>query len=235
MLGSASTGRPLDLEALETAVRARALEVAGSVLERALNAEPQEKDAVCPSCKGPARYAGKPSKTFLSLLGNLTLIRSYFLCPACGEGFFPKDRRLGVAETGLTPGVVRMIGLVGAETSFETGSVLLSELAGLPVSPKQVERTAEALGAELVEDEQACPDPDPVAHLPSTLYLGPDGTGIPMRKHARRRDGSWRTTVVYSVTDDDWPLVRSNIENQILEYCSMGNRGDIPKVFSEPD
>lgn len=133
------------------------------------------------------------------------------------------------------PGVVRMIGLVGAETSFETGSVLLSELAGLPVSPKQVERTAEALGAELVEDEQACPDPDPVAHLPSTLYLGPDGTGIPMRKHARRRDGSWRTTVVYSVTDDDWPLVRSNIENQILEYCSMGNRGDIPKVFSEPD
>ena len=101
MLGSASTGRPLDLEALETAVRARALAVAGSVLERALNAEPQEKDAVCPSCKGPARYAGKPSKTFLSLLGNLTLIRSYFLCPACGEGFFPKDRRLGVAETGV--------------------------------------------------------------------------------------------------------------------------------------
>ncbi len=102
MLGSDSTGRrPLDLEALETAVRARALEVAGSVLERALNADPQEKDAVCPSCKGPARYAGKPSKTFLSLLGNLTLIRSYFLCPACGEGFFPKDRRLGVAETGV--------------------------------------------------------------------------------------------------------------------------------------
>ena len=66
------------------------------------------------------------------------------------------------------------------------------------------------------------------------LSLGATEEGH-LRKHARRRDGSWRTTVVYSVMDDDWPLVRSNIENQILERCSMGNRGDIPKVFSEPD
>ena len=30
-----------------------------------------------------------------------------------------------------------------------------------------------------------------------------------LRKHARRRDGSWRTTSVYSVIDDDWPAVRT--------------------------
>ena len=36
-------------------------------------------------------------------------------------------------------------------------------------------------------------------------------------KHARRRDGSWRTTVVYSVRDDDWPLVRINIEYRISQ------------------
>ena len=66
------------------------------------------------------------------------------------------------------------------------------------------------------------------------LSLGATEEGH-LRKHARRRDGSWRTTVIYSVTDDDWPLVRSNIENQILERCSMGNWGDIPKVFSESD
>ena len=66
------------------------------------------------------------------------------------------------------------------------------------------------------------------------LSLGASEEGH-LRKHARRRDGSWRTTVIYSMTDDDWPLVRSNIENQILDRCSMGNRGVIPKVFSEPD
>ena len=26
-----------------------------------------------------------------------------------------------------------------------------------------------------------------------------------LRKHRIRRDGSWRTTVQYSMTDDDWP------------------------------
>jgi RimJ/RimL family protein N-acetyltransferase len=29
-----------------------------------------------------------------------------------------------------------------------------------------------------------------------------------LRKHRIRRDGSWRTTVQYSMTDDDWPAAR---------------------------
>jgi RimJ/RimL family protein N-acetyltransferase len=29
-----------------------------------------------------------------------------------------------------------------------------------------------------------------------------------LRKHRIRRDGSWRTTVQYSMTDDDWPVAR---------------------------
>jgi RimJ/RimL family protein N-acetyltransferase len=32
-----------------------------------------------------------------------------------------------------------------------------------------------------------------------------------LRKHRIRRDGSWRTTVQYSMTDDDWPAVRQRI------------------------
>lgn len=66
------------------------------------------------------------------------------------------------------------------------------------------------------------------------LSLGATEEGH-LRKHARRRNGSCRTTVVYSVTDDDWPLVRANIENRILERCNTGNGDVISKVFSEPD
>ncbi|MCU1655874.1 MAG: GCN5-like N-acetyltransferase [Pseudonocardiales bacterium] len=32
-----------------------------------------------------------------------------------------------------------------------------------------------------------------------------------LRKHRIRRDGSWRTTVQYSMTDDDWPAVRARL------------------------
>jgi RimJ/RimL family protein N-acetyltransferase len=48
------------------------------------------------------------------------------------------------------------------------------------------------------------------------LALGATEEGH-LRKHARRRDGSWRTTVVFSVIEDDWPAVRANIENRISQ------------------
>ena len=75
-----------------------------------------------------------------------------------------------------------MVGTVGALVSFQEGSALLQELAGVAVDAKQVERTAEDLGAEIAADERQDTQP---AHdhlpLPGTLYLGIDGTGIPLR------------------------------------------------------
>ena len=32
-----------------------------------------------------------------------------------------------------------------------------------------------------------------------------------LRKHRIRRDGSWRTSVQYSMTDDDWPTARDRL------------------------
>ncbi len=32
-----------------------------------------------------------------------------------------------------------------------------------------------------------------------------------LRKHRRRRDGSWRTTVQFAMTDDDWPAARERL------------------------
>jgi RimJ/RimL family protein N-acetyltransferase len=36
-----------------------------------------------------------------------------------------------------------------------------------------------------------------------------------LRKHRIRRDGSWRTTVQYSMTDDDWPAARAMLTDRI--------------------
>jgi RimJ/RimL family protein N-acetyltransferase len=36
-----------------------------------------------------------------------------------------------------------------------------------------------------------------------------------MRKHKPRRDGSWRTTVQFSMTDDDWPDVRAGLTQRL--------------------
>ena len=36
-----------------------------------------------------------------------------------------------------------------------------------------------------------------------------------LRKHRIRRDGSWRTTVQYSMTDDDWPAARERLADRL--------------------
>ena len=36
-----------------------------------------------------------------------------------------------------------------------------------------------------------------------------------LRKHRIRRDGSWRTTVQYAMTDDDWPTARQRLEDRL--------------------
>ncbi len=36
-----------------------------------------------------------------------------------------------------------------------------------------------------------------------------------LRKHKIRRDGSWRDTVVFSMTDDEWPEARAALEGRL--------------------
>jgi hypothetical protein len=198
-----------DLEAIETAARRKAMRVAAHAVERLINADTSDHgDPTAPcACGQTARYAGRRDKTFESVLGSLTLSRAYYHCESCETGFCPRDRALGLQGGSLSPGVLRMVGRVGAMVSFEEGHELLAELGGVNVPTKHVERAAEALGREIAEDEKRvalppAPD-DPVA---PTLYLGMDGTGVPVRKEelvdraGKQPDGSAKTREVKLVT-----------------------------------
>ncbi|NRQ48397.1 GNAT family N-acetyltransferase [Aeromicrobium stalagmiti] len=44
--------------------------------------------------------------------------------------------------------------------------------------------------------------------------LGAQREGV-MRKHRIRRDGSWRDTVTFSMTDDEWPAARAALEGRL--------------------
>jgi hypothetical protein len=191
----------LDFEALEVAVRQQVLQLAGQAVEQRLNADTTDESCsrTCCGCGQQARYAGRRVKQVQSVLGPLRLERAYYHCSSCGHGFCPRDEHLGIENTSLSPALTRMIGTVGAMVSFQEGSELLTELAGLTVDAKQVERTAEALGEEVAEDERRHSEPIDSLALPQTLYLGMDGTGIPLRaeeltgRSGKQPDGSAKT------------------------------------------
>ena len=97
-----------------------------------------------------------------------------------------------------------MTGSTAALVSFEESSSLLRELAGVEVSVKQVERAAEALGAEIATDERQCVEK--MGEVAPTSYLGMDGTGVPMRaaevagRAGKQPDGSAKTREAKLVT-----------------------------------
>jgi hypothetical protein len=109
-------------------------------------------------------------------------VRAYYHCQECESGFCPRDRALGMEDTSLSPAVTRMVGTVGAMVSFDEGHDLLHDLAGVDVPTKNVERAAEALGREIADDERrAAQSPSADEPIAPTMYLGMDGTGVPMR------------------------------------------------------
>ncbi len=140
----------------------------------------------CP-CGSAAHYLELRSKSVLTVVGWVELQRPYYLCPDCHEGQFPADRELDVESTELSPGVRRMLAVVGHEAPFDHGREQMHLLAGLSVTTKAVERTAEAIGEDIAarqaENMQRAMQLElPVAmgqRLP-ILYVQMDGTGVPM-------------------------------------------------------
>lgn len=188
------------------AARRQALRLAAHALEQRLNAD--TSDHVGPeypcACGGQAQYHGRHEKTFESVLGPLHLQRAYYHCAQCEGGFCPRDRALRMELFSLTPGVLRMTASAAALVSFEESTALLHELAGVEVSIKQVERAAEALGGEIATDEHRCVEK--MGEVAPTMYLGMDGTGVPMRaaevagRAGKQPDGSAKTREAKVIT-----------------------------------
>jgi hypothetical protein len=97
-----------------------------------------------------------------------------------------------------------MTASTAALVSFEESSGLLRELAGVEIGAKQVERAAESLGTEIAREEHE--RVEKIGEVTPTMYLGMDGTGVPMRREevthraGKQADGSAKTREAKLVT-----------------------------------
>jgi len=157
---------------------------------------PEQRTVPCP-CGQQAHYRQLRTKSVLTAVGPVQVSRPYYGCPACHAGQFPVDAELDIENTAFSPGVRRMQALVGQDSPFDHGRQQMKVLAGLEVTAKSVERTAEALGADIAQCEQGeiqkalrldlsgvVDEPIPI------LYVQMDGTGVPVvKKETAGRQG----------------------------------------------
>lgn len=179
----------VDLEAVEMLVRDSMHQAGTAALERLLSmSSPQPEQSAC-SCGHVAHNHGKRAKQILTAVGRVRFERNYYVCPHCHRGHSPRDRELDVEGVTCSPGVRRMMAVVGSESSFDQGREQLALLAGIEVTAKAVERQAETIGAAIEAGEQVDIRRAKQLELPEVgspgapvFYVEMDGTGVPVVK-----------------------------------------------------
>jgi hypothetical protein len=177
----------IDLEAVEMLVR-DSMHHAGALTVQRLLCMPEAHDRRVPcACGQQAQYHQTRRKQLLTMLGPVVFDRAYYLCADCHQGQSPRDQQLDVVGTECSPGVRRMMAVVGSESSFDGGREQLQLLAGLEVTTKAVERHAETIGSDIAGREQGKRDrvvqlefPDILGAAVPVLYIEMDGTQLPM-------------------------------------------------------
>jgi hypothetical protein len=136
-----------------------------------------------------AEFVSYRTKTIDTVLGPVGVRRAYYHCGQCGHGIVPGDAEPGAGRASMSPGLAKMTARAAAAVPFAKAGRLLAELAGIQLTTKRIERSAEADGAaaaaaitaqaDAIGSRQVIPLPPP-APLPDMLYLAVDGTGVPM-------------------------------------------------------
>jgi hypothetical protein len=175
------------------------LKLGGSVLGELLSADPGYRGSGVDCGNGhQAGFVAYRDKVIDTVLGPVTLTRAWYHCAACGHGLAPRDAELGVSGQSMSPGLAVMTDRAAAAGPFAEAAGLLEDLAGVRLTAKRVERSAEASGtaqtaavrdrAALIAGRKLVPLPP--SPLPDKLYAAIDGTGVPVTaRETAGRDG----------------------------------------------
>ena len=165
----------------------------------------QDEPLLC-SCGCRMKSRGRKGKRIKTILGDIQLSRSIFVCPDCGASRIPADEMLDVSHTGFSPGTRRMMARAGQRDTFKEAQADLKVFAEIEVCAKDVERVAEGTGREIEawqQQERAALldgriEPDHQETVP-VLYVSFDGTGVPIvpwelaGRKGKQHDGSSKT------------------------------------------
>jgi hypothetical protein len=175
------------------------LKLGGGVLGQLLAADPGYRGPRVDCGNGhQAEFMACRDKVIDTVLGPVTLTRAWYHCAECKHGLAPRDAELGVAGQSISPGLAAMTDLAAADGPFAKASRMLQTMAGVHLTAKRVERSAEASGtaaaaADLDRAKAITARtlvPLPPSPLPDKLYACIDGTGVPMTaRETAGRDG----------------------------------------------
>jgi hypothetical protein len=180
-------------------IRAGMLKLGSGILADLLSADSGHRGPRVDCGRGhQAEFTAYRGKVIDTVLGPVTVRRAWYHCARCKHGLAPRDAELGAAGQSMSPGLAAMASRAGAAMPFARAAGLLEDLAGVRLTVKRVERSAEASGAAQASASRGQATliarrklvPLPPSPLPDKLHAVIDGTGVPVTgKEAEGRDG----------------------------------------------
>lgn len=145
---------PIDAGAEEELFRNLGRQAAAKVLAQRWEQADAGELGRCRSCGMELQDLGWRAKGFQTLCGPVRLKRRVGYCRHCHETTAVLDKRLGADETGMTPGIRRVICRVALELAYESTNRLLKDTLGFtPCSSREMERVAKRHGEQM---DQPC-------------------------------------------------------------------------------
>jgi hypothetical protein len=182
----------LDLEAIELFAEGAQQQLGEETLAATVAALPPEGSAAkpCPKCGGPVPVkVHNRVRHILTTAGELRVSRNYHHCSACGLGFYPRDRELGLPEEGeVSDSMERRILDFGVNDSFESAAQRWDIHYRIPISSNLIRRVVDRVGtrsedawSELSLQEACMPMPE---EPPQSLVIAGDGSMLLTREEA---------------------------------------------------
>ncbi len=187
-----------DLYQAETRLFEGLMSVGRTVLTQWLKAQATPtKTVLCSDCGAALSCHRRPTRTLLTMFGEVACQRGYYYCRPCQRSERPVDEALGLDGCGVTKALREVCAWVGAHEPFAEAAKTVRKLLKLEVSPSTLYRQArkagemvcakEELERRLVEGKRQALES--VAHAPERLYLGMDGVMVHV-------DGGWHEVKV---------------------------------------
>lgn len=196
--------------------------------------QPYPAQSIPCRCGAEALFQFRREATLLTILGQVTYQRAYYLCPQCHQGRFPLDEQLGLRPGQMSAQLESLAAMTGAQLPFQQGSQLFESLTLVSLSDHSLAKATQAMGAEVeVQEqewmEQSCDEQwlqsqQRLSQGPQRLYGSLDGVKVHIRgdgEHPWRelKAGAWFTTTQEPPhrPHEDWEIHATDI----TYYCDL--------------
>jgi hypothetical protein len=121
-----------------------------ALVQRWEQADEVASEPECEGCGQRMKALGKRSKQVRTLCGEGMIQRHVYYCSGCRRTQVPLDQRLGLEQSGMTPGLGRVVCRTALELAYQQSQRLLTDTLGFsPCSAREVERIAKQHGQGL--------------------------------------------------------------------------------------